>query len=54
MKDSYTLEQAFLENNTSISHADMMNCLMTRTNAIINCLHVSLENSDNGMISELL
>ncbi|MFT5730509.1 MAG: 2,3-bisphosphoglycerate-independent phosphoglycerate mutase [Desulforhopalus sp.] len=59
MRSADTPEQAFLENNTEISHADMMNCLVTRTSVIINCLHVSLENTDTGtmtnnMITEVL
>lgn len=59
MRSVDTPEQAFLESNTNVSYIDMMNCLVTRTNAIINCLHVSLENTDTGcmtndMITEVL
>ena len=42
-----TTERAFLNNNTEISNANMMNCLVTRTNAIVDCLQVTLDNPEN-------
>lgn len=38
-------EEAFLENNPTISPVDMTNCILIRTEALINCLQVSLEDT---------
>ncbi len=50
-------EKAFLENDPTISPIDMISCTLTRTNAILECLHVSLEHTGcmtNEMITAVL
>lgn len=55
MKFETLPEKTFLENNPTISPIDMINATIFRTEAIVDCLHVSLTDAPKGcMTNEMI